>query len=111
MTGPAGSGKSALQQTIAERCEESDILGSAYFFATADPTRNTVSNIVPTIAYQLGSQNPILKQAIDAEFVKKSLAFLVHQAAFQDTLPCVAGPLAICHPLVKSSLLMLPVRV
>ncbi|KAJ2914170.1 hypothetical protein MD484_g6225, partial [Candolleomyces efflorescens] len=75
MTGPAGSGKSALQQTIAERCEKSDILGSAYFFENADPTRNTVSTIVPTIAYQLGSHNPTLKQAISAVVAEDTVVF------------------------------------
>ncbi|KAJ2912599.1 hypothetical protein MD484_g7819, partial [Candolleomyces efflorescens] len=75
MTGPAGSGKSALQQTIAECCEERDILGSAYFFATADPTRNTVSTIVPTIAFQLGSHDPTLKEAISTVVAQDNVIF------------------------------------
>ncbi|KAJ2936995.1 hypothetical protein H1R20_g94, partial [Candolleomyces eurysporus] len=54
MTGAAGSGKSALQQTVAEYCATSDILGAAFFISSTDPTRNTASAIVPTIAYQLG---------------------------------------------------------
>ncbi|KAJ2926988.1 hypothetical protein H1R20_g10083, partial [Candolleomyces eurysporus] len=79
MTGAAGSGKSALQQTIAESCSKSDILGSAYFFGAGDPTRNTTSSLVPTIAYQLGSENPGLKEYIgsaverDGHIFKKSL--------------------------------------
>ncbi|RXW17511.1 hypothetical protein EST38_g8350 [Candolleomyces aberdarensis] len=79
MTGAAGSGKSSLQQTIAERCAESGILGSAYCFSSTDPTRNTTSTFVPTIAFQLGSRNPDLKQAIstvvreDPVIFKKSL--------------------------------------
>ncbi|KAJ2924147.1 hypothetical protein H1R20_g12946, partial [Candolleomyces eurysporus] len=52
MTGAAGSGKSALQQTIAERCAKGNILGAAYFISVADAKRNTASTIVPTIAYQ-----------------------------------------------------------
>ncbi|TEB30458.1 hypothetical protein FA13DRAFT_1733760 [Coprinellus micaceus] len=44
MTGAAGSGKSALQQTVAEI--------------------NNVSTIIPTIAYQLGTKNSNLRQAI-----------------------------------------------
>jgi hypothetical protein len=50
MTGAAGSGKSALQQTIAERCEGAGILGSAYFFSSTDPTRNHVNRIPTGIA-------------------------------------------------------------
>ncbi|KAJ2920738.1 hypothetical protein H1R20_g16357, partial [Candolleomyces eurysporus] len=66
LTGAAGSGKSTLQQTIAECCAESGILGSAYFFSREDPTRNTISTVLPTIAFQLGLHNPDLKQAIVA---------------------------------------------
>ncbi|RXW20566.1 hypothetical protein EST38_g5288 [Candolleomyces aberdarensis] len=75
MTGAAGSGKSALQQTIAERCSKSGILGSAYFFSSADPTRNTTSTIVSTIAFQLGSHNTGLKQRISAVVAEDSVIF------------------------------------
>ncbi|RXW19609.1 hypothetical protein EST38_g6237 [Candolleomyces aberdarensis] len=75
MTGAAGSGKSALQQTIAERCAESGTLGSAYFFSSGDPTRNTTSTIVPTIAFQLGSHNPGVKKRISAVVAEDSVIF------------------------------------
>ena len=61
MTGAAGAGKSALQQTIAERCAQSGILGCAFFFSSQDPTRNDISRIIPTIAYQLGIRNRNLR--------------------------------------------------
>ncbi|RXW19316.1 hypothetical protein EST38_g6546 [Candolleomyces aberdarensis] len=64
MTGAAGSGKSALQQTIAERCSRLDILASTFFFSTSDPTRNTILNVIPTIAYQMGISNPNLKRVM-----------------------------------------------
>ncbi|RXW23755.1 hypothetical protein EST38_g2097 [Candolleomyces aberdarensis] len=64
MTGAAGAGKSALQQTIAEYCSESNILGSTYFFSASDPTRNTTPSLIPTIASQLGRANPGLKEHI-----------------------------------------------
>ncbi|RXW18939.1 hypothetical protein EST38_g6912 [Candolleomyces aberdarensis] len=54
MTGAAGAGKSALQQTIAERCTKLDIFSAAFFCSSTDPTRNTIAYIVPTIAYQIG---------------------------------------------------------
>ena len=60
MTGAAGSGKSALQQTIAELCIKSNILSAAFFLSSADPTRNNISFIVPTIAYQIGLKHPPL---------------------------------------------------
>jgi hypothetical protein len=75
MTDPADSGKSALQQTIAERCASGSILGSAYFFANTDPTRNNISTVVPTIAFQLGSHDPALKQAISAVVAQDTVIF------------------------------------
>ncbi|RXW23590.1 hypothetical protein EST38_g2268 [Candolleomyces aberdarensis] len=75
MTGAAGSGKSALQQTVAEQCSALDILASTFFFSSTDPTRNTVSPVIPTIAYQLGSNNPTLREAISEAVTKDPLIF------------------------------------
>ncbi|KAJ2921067.1 hypothetical protein H1R20_g16026, partial [Candolleomyces eurysporus] len=75
MTGAAGSGKSALQQSIAECCAKDKILGAAYFISAADSNRNTASTIVPTIAYQLGLNHPILRRFIAAEVEHDPLIF------------------------------------
>ncbi|KAJ2916577.1 hypothetical protein MD484_g3858, partial [Candolleomyces efflorescens] len=69
MTGAAGSGKSALLQTIAERCTPSGILSAAFFCSSADPTRNTVSSIVPTIAYQVGLKHHAFRSAVAAAVI------------------------------------------
>ncbi|KAJ2920845.1 hypothetical protein H1R20_g16249, partial [Candolleomyces eurysporus] len=75
LTGAAGAGKSALQQTIAERCAEKNILASAFFFSTADFTRNIVAPIIPTIAYQLSRINPLLRCCIVAAIEDDPLVF------------------------------------
>ncbi|KAJ2935399.1 hypothetical protein H1R20_g1696, partial [Candolleomyces eurysporus] len=77
MTGAAGSGKSALQQTIAEHCasEEPGILGATFFFCAADQTRNSVLAVVPTIAYQLALRHRPLRQLIVAAVENDSLVF------------------------------------
>ncbi|KAF6761118.1 hypothetical protein DFP72DRAFT_1165610 [Ephemerocybe angulata] len=75
MTGAAGSGKSALQQTISERCAELDILAAAFFFNVGDTTRNNLSGFVPTIAYQLGQKHPFLREAIGAAVEYDPLIF------------------------------------
>ncbi|KAJ2935968.1 hypothetical protein H1R20_g1127, partial [Candolleomyces eurysporus] len=75
MTGAAGSGKSALQQTIAEHCAEGNILGAAYFISVSDAKRNTASTIVPTIAYQLGLHHPTLQRFVAAEVEHDPLVF------------------------------------
>ncbi|KAJ2929822.1 hypothetical protein H1R20_g7265, partial [Candolleomyces eurysporus] len=75
MTGAAGSGKSALQQTIAETCGKKKSLGSSFFFSAVDPSRNTVDPVVPTIAYQLGRGNPAVRQLIKAAVEEDPLIF------------------------------------
>ncbi|RXW17383.1 hypothetical protein EST38_g8475 [Candolleomyces aberdarensis] len=75
MTGAAGAGKSALQQTIAERCTGSDILAAAFFFSSTDPTRNTASAIVPTIAYQIGLKHLLFQSSIVAAVKHDPLIF------------------------------------
>ncbi|KAJ2935806.1 hypothetical protein H1R20_g1290, partial [Candolleomyces eurysporus] len=75
LTGAAGAGKSALQQTIADRCSDSNSLGSAFFFSAGDPTRNTLSYIVPTIACQLGLRHSALRDTIAKVIEEDPLIF------------------------------------
>ncbi|KAJ2918257.1 hypothetical protein MD484_g2165, partial [Candolleomyces efflorescens] len=75
MTGAAGSGKSALQQTVAEQCSGEGILASTFFFSSTDPTRNAVSPVIPTIAYQLGLNHHIVREVISAAVTKDPLIF------------------------------------
>ncbi|KAJ2927362.1 hypothetical protein H1R20_g9734, partial [Candolleomyces eurysporus] len=86
MTGAAGAGKSALQQTIAGKCSTSNSLGSAFFFSAGDPTRNNLTSIVPTIAYQLGLRNHALRDAV-AEVIEEDPLIFERQLQVQmDTL-------------------------
>ncbi|RXW15557.1 hypothetical protein EST38_g10295 [Candolleomyces aberdarensis] len=75
MTGVAGSGKSALQQTIAERCANPDIVAATFFFSSTDPTRNKASTVAATIAYQLGLKHPLFQSAIAAAVKHDPLIF------------------------------------
>ncbi|KAJ2926050.1 hypothetical protein H1R20_g11042, partial [Candolleomyces eurysporus] len=43
-----------------------DILAAAFFISSADPTRNTASPIVPTIAYQLGLKHDGFRNSVAA---------------------------------------------
>ncbi|KAJ2922564.1 hypothetical protein H1R20_g14530, partial [Candolleomyces eurysporus] len=65
LTGAAGAGKSALQQTIAGICAKEKILGCSFSFSANDPTRNTVKALVPTMAYQLASTDENLRKRIE----------------------------------------------
>jgi len=51
--GPAGAGKSAIAQTIAELLEELGLLAAAFFFSRNAAGRNDKTRLVPTLVYQL----------------------------------------------------------
>ncbi|KAJ2923215.1 hypothetical protein H1R20_g13880, partial [Candolleomyces eurysporus] len=86
MTGAAGAGKSALQQTVADRCSDSNTLGSAFFFSAGDPTRNDLTHVVPTIACQIGLHNSALQDAIAKAVEKDPLIFDKKIKVQMDTL-------------------------
>ncbi|KAJ2932901.1 hypothetical protein H1R20_g4186, partial [Candolleomyces eurysporus] len=90
MTGAAGSGKSALQQTIAEICGKGDILATSFFFSATDSSRNTVKAFIPTIAYQLGRRNPRLKRRMKHVVEDDPLIFSQSLQAQMDAL--IVGP-------------------
>ncbi|RXW18413.1 hypothetical protein EST38_g7438 [Candolleomyces aberdarensis] len=86
MTGAAGSGKSALQQTIAEICLGKNSLASSFFFSAGDPDRNTINPVVPTIAYQLGRSSAAVKRLIKTAVEEDPLIFDQHLYAQMTTL-------------------------
>ena len=51
--GPAGAGKSAIAQTIAELCDELKLLAASFFFSRTAPGRNDHSRLIATLTYQL----------------------------------------------------------
>ncbi|EKM83179.1 hypothetical protein AGABI1DRAFT_89766 [Agaricus bisporus var. burnettii JB137-S8] len=57
LSGPAGTGKSAIAQTFAEICLEQGRLGAAYFFFRSSG-RNDPRTVIPTLAYQLAVNVP-----------------------------------------------------
>jgi hypothetical protein len=78
--GPAGAGKSAIAQTIAEMCEDEMILLASFFFSRNDPSRNNIKLLIATIAYQITLNLPQVRDAIlgaierDPHIFSKSLA-------------------------------------
>ncbi|KAF9485082.1 hypothetical protein BDN70DRAFT_927863 [Pholiota conissans] len=67
LNGPAGAGKSAIMQTIAELCALEAVLGGSFFFGRTAPERNNPSRFVATLAYQLIQVFPdIQERVVDA---------------------------------------------
>ncbi|TEB38153.1 hypothetical protein FA13DRAFT_1725792 [Coprinellus micaceus] len=55
LTGPAGSGKTAIAGSLAEICEERDLLAASFFISSfaGSPARRSKRGVVGTLAYQL----------------------------------------------------------
>ncbi|KAJ7134166.1 hypothetical protein C8R46DRAFT_923394, partial [Mycena filopes] len=62
--GPAGAGKSAVAQTMAERWASSHELGASFFFARWRVGGSSGKTLFPTIAYQLATHFSWLKGPI-----------------------------------------------
>ena len=93
--GPAGSGKSAIAQTIAEMCEDEMILLASFFFSRNDPSRSTVKPLIATITYQITLNLPQVRDAIlqviehDPLIFSKSLAVQVQSLIIAPLQPLV----------------------
>ncbi|KAF7373008.1 putative nwd2 protein [Mycena sanguinolenta] len=59
--GPAGSGKSAIMQTLAGKLQDAERLGGSFFFKRSHATRGNGKMLFATIAYQLALSVPELK--------------------------------------------------
>jgi len=59
--GPAGAGKSAIAQTIAELLAEAGLLAAAFFFSRNAAGRNDKTPLVATLAYQLVKSIPEIR--------------------------------------------------
>jgi hypothetical protein len=59
--GPAGAGKSAIAQTIAELLEKLGLLAAAFFFSRNAAGRNDKTRLVPTLVYHLIKSIPEIR--------------------------------------------------
>jgi len=64
--GPAGAGKSAIAQTIAEMCAQLDLLIASFFFSRTAPSRNHEAHLIASIAYQLALSIPETRPYIES---------------------------------------------
>ena len=64
--GSAGAGKSAIAQTIAEKCAKLGLLIASFFFARASQSRNNEERLISSIAYQLALSIPATRSYIES---------------------------------------------
>jgi hypothetical protein len=91
VNGAAGAGKSAIMQSIAERCVLAAIAIASFFFVRSDSTRNTMAPLVATLAYQLIQAIPDTADDILLTIERNPLIF---QQSLEDQLrELIIGPL------------------
>jgi hypothetical protein len=66
LNGLAGTGKSAVARTIADRAQEQGFLAATFFFSRNSAYTREPSAIIPTIAYQIALCLPSIRQVICA---------------------------------------------
>ncbi len=64
--GPAGTGKSALAQTFAERCAEIGRLGASFFFSRPND-RSDPDTVIPSLVYHLAVCNTEYRSLVAAQ--------------------------------------------
>ena len=62
--GPAGAGKSAIEQTIAELCYKMDLLAASFFFSRSIGGRNEKTFLITTIVDQLIVSIPEIREHV-----------------------------------------------
>ncbi|RXW18326.1 hypothetical protein EST38_g7529 [Candolleomyces aberdarensis] len=76
VTGPAGTGKSAIMQSVADTCKQDGVLAVTFFFASyASPDRRQKTAFIPTLAYQLAQHLPVLKDPVAQAIQDNPLLF------------------------------------
>ncbi|KAF5324402.1 hypothetical protein D9619_011267 [Psilocybe cf. subviscida] len=66
LSGPAGAGKTAIVQTIAENCKAQGVPQANFFFFRTDASRNTLSPLVATLLHQIIQLYPLMEKAVAA---------------------------------------------
>ena len=71
LNGPAGYGKSAIAQAIAERYAAQGRLAASFFFLRGAGDRSTFARLIPTLSHQLSiaaaDTKPVIQVVIDRE--------------------------------------------
>ena len=64
LSGAAGAGKSAIEQTIAEMCYRMNLLAASFFFSRSVNGRNNKTFLITTIVHQLIESIPEIREHV-----------------------------------------------
>ena len=98
MFGPAGAGKSAIAETIAEICFRQGKLAASFFFSRNAPGRNNETRFISTLVYQLVLAIPEIKDAVNKAL--QDDPFLLSRSLDVQAQTLITKPL---HDLLTSS--------
>jgi hypothetical protein len=73
LCGKAGTGKSTISRTVAQKLDEDGLLGASFFFKRGRADRSHAKLLFPTIARQLADLFPDVSRAIAASLDQDSL--------------------------------------
>ena len=98
LSAPAGSGKSAILQQIAEKFYNSGGLSASFFFSRSGTKRNSETFLIATLASQLATSIPATKTFIEGAIERDPSIF--HRVLSEQMLRLVVYPLvyASLHP-------------
>ena len=68
--GPAGSGKSAIAQTVCEKYAEKGLLAASFFFSRSSAIRNAMQYLFPTILAQIVVSFPRMRDELQKKIKK-----------------------------------------
>ena len=99
--GPAGAGKSAIAQTVAETYAGRNQLAATFFFARTVSRRNSIRFLFPTIAIQIALSSPDKRQKLDG--ILKNDPYIAERAAGSTDHDLIASLYQKCpHPIPSS---------
>ncbi|KAF7968712.1 hypothetical protein HWV62_29620 [Athelia sp. TMB] len=78
MSSPAGFGKSAISQTVAETCARDGTLAASFFFLRGAGGRSKIDHFITTLAFQITISVPGFKPLVERAFQRDPT--IVHQS-------------------------------
>ncbi|KAJ7167059.1 hypothetical protein C8R46DRAFT_899598 [Mycena filopes] len=96
--GDPGTGKSAISQTVAEYCAQSNQLGATFFFSRGQGDLSDGRLLFPTIAYKLASARPELRVPM-SRAIQAAPALLHSQSLEMQVKKLIVEPFGVVpHP-------------
>ncbi|KAJ3511970.1 hypothetical protein NLJ89_g3796 [Agrocybe chaxingu] len=86
LRGSAGLGKSALEQSVAEKCRKHGLYAAGFFFSTTSSNRNNGDTLIPTLVRQLMQVIPGLRELVEKELENDPHLFKLSREAQMERL-------------------------